>query len=459
MADPTNTPSDRSTASTNSVGRRSFIRGAGAGAALGLFAGCSGSGGGGGSTGESSGGGGGISETVTIGHLAPLNSPLGVGSMRAAEMAVSEINDDGGVADQTVEVITKDTRASPSEARTVAGELVRQEEVDAIVGTFSSEVTQSIMDLVAEFNTPLLVTGSAAPSTITEFVAADYERYKNTFRVGPINSHFQAEAISQYAGHLSDQQGWNTFAVVADDAEWTTVFRNRLVDMLREADFDVPMVTGLATDTSSFGSVLDDVAGTGADAMFRFFAHINGGPLAARWAQGEYEFGVEGVHVSAMLPSYYELTEGAAAYETTTQSGAAGVTDITSKTVPFTEAYMEQYAEAEDPPSKPMYMGYGTYDGIHVFRNAVERAGTVDQENNLDAIVDALLQTDFTGTAGQVQFYGPDETYAHDLREERNSDGQITNYPLTQWREEGALECVYPEIHRTTEHAAPPWMG
>ncbi len=239
MADPTSTPSDSSTAYTNSIGRRSFIRAAGASTALGLVAGCSGDGGGGG---ENHNGGGGISETVTIGHLAPLNNPLGVGSKRSAEMAVAEINDDGGIADQTVELVTKDTRASPSEARTVAGELVRQEEVDAIVGTFSSEVTQSIMDLVSEFNTPFLVTGSAAPSTVTEFVASDYERYKNTFRVGPVNSHFQAEVISQYAGHLSDRHGWNTFAVVADDAEWTTVFRNRLVDLLKEADLDVPMV-------------------------------------------------------------------------------------------------------------------------------------------------------------------------------------------------------------------------
>ncbi|NLV13622.1 ABC transporter substrate-binding protein [Haloarcula argentinensis] len=456
MADPTSTPSDRSTAYTNSIGRRSFIRAAGASAALGLFAGCSGDGGGGG---ENPDGGGGISETVTIGHLAPLNNPLGIGSKRSAEMAVAEINDDGGIADQTVELVTKDTRASPSEARTVAGELVRQEEVDAIVGTFSSEVTQSIMDLVSEFNTPFLVTGSAAPSTVTEFVASDYERYKNTFRVGPVNSHFQAEVISQYASHLSDRHGWNTFAVVADDAEWTTVFRNRLVDLLREADLDVPMVNGLATDTTSFGSVLDDVDEVGADAMFRFFAHINGGPMAARWAEGEYEFGIEGVHVASMLPAYYQLTEGAAAYETTTQSGAAGVTDITSKTVPFTESYMEEYGDADDPPSKPMYMGFVTYDAIHVFKNAAERAGTVDQENNLDAIVDALLQTDFTGTAGQVQFYGADETYAHDLREKRDSDGIITNYPLTQWREGGSLECVYPEGLRTAEHAAPPWMG
>ncbi len=91
--------------------------------------------------------------------------------------------------------------------------------------------------------------------------------------------------------------------------------------------------------------------------------------------------------------------------------------------------------------------------------NAAERAGTVDQENNLDTIVDALLQTDFTGVAGQIQFYGADETYAHDLREERDSDGIITNYPLTQWREGGSLESVYPEGLQTAEHAAPPWMG
>ena len=73
MADPTNTSSDRSTACTSNIGRRSFLRATGTSAALGLFAGCSGDE-------ADSGGGAGIAETVTIGHLAPLNNPLGVGS-------------------------------------------------------------------------------------------------------------------------------------------------------------------------------------------------------------------------------------------------------------------------------------------------------------------------------------------------------------------------------------------
>jgi branched-chain amino acid transport system substrate-binding protein len=410
--------------------------------------------------GTTDGGGSGISGPVTIGHLAPLNNPLGIGSTRSAEMAVASLREDGGIGGQEIELVTEDTRAAPSEARSVTQTLIREEEIDVLIGTFSSEVTQSIMDLVAEFKVPFLVTGSAAPSTITEFVKADYDRYKNTFRTGPINSNFQAEAMSQYAEHLSDTHGWNSFAFVADDAEWTTPFMSVLPGLLEDKGFEVPMQTALATDTTSFGSVLGNVAESGADSMFRFFAHINGGPMMGRWVQGQYEFGIEGIHVASMLPAWPQLTEGAGIYETTSQSGAGGVTEITPKTIPFKEAYASQFGDAENPPrGHPMYMGFNTYDAIHVWRDAAERAGTVDHENELDTIVDAMLGTDHTGVAGHVELYGPDAEYPHDVVEERGGDGTISNFPITQWRDEGALECVYPEQHKTADHVAPPWMS
>ncbi len=382
MADPTSTPSDRRTLSEQH--RTADSPAAGASAARGGTP-ARGDGGGGG---ENPDGGGGIAETVTIGHLAPLNDPLGVGSKRSAEMAVAEINDDGGIADQTVELVTKDTRASPSEARTVAGELVRQEEVDAIVGTFSSVVTRrrrtSCRSSTRRFWSP------APPRRVPHGVRRVRLRaLQNTFRVGPVNSHFQAEVISQYASHLSDRHGWNTFAVVADDAEWTTVFRNRLVDLLKEADLDVPMVNGLATDTTSSGRCLT-MWTRRARTRCSAASHSS---TAGRWrpAGAGRVRSARGVHVASMLPAYTSRRRrGGLRDDDTVRRGGCHRHHVEDG--PVHGGVQEAYGDADDPPSKPMYMGFVTYDAIHVFKNAAERAGTVDQENNLDTIVDALLR-------------------------------------------------------------------
>lgn len=433
---------------TTDIGRRRFLKAAGGGAAVAGLAGCSGDG-----------GGGGLPEgPITIGHLAPLENSLGVGSDRSGQMAVDALNEDGGVMDRDVEFVSADTRGAPSQAQTEAERLVQQEDVDVVVGTFVSEVTQAILDPIAEFGVPFIVTGSAAPSTVTDFIGQNYDRYRNFFRTGPINSNFQAEAMGDYADFLSDTHGWNSFAFLADDAAWTQPFSNILPGTLEDKGYDVVHQSRLSIETNDFSPVLSDVDESGADSIIRFFAHINGGPMLGEWHQLEYEFGVEGIHVTGMHPLFYQLSEGAATYETTSQSGAGGATAITENTMDFVESYRNRYSDADPPVQHPMYMGFNTYDAVNVYAAAVERASTWDYENSLDDIVDAMLRTDHTGVAGRIRIYGEDAEYPHDVRESRNDQGTIENFPITQWQPEGALECVYPEVYATADHMAPHWM-
>jgi len=447
MTNATNNTTGPSKNSKSSVGRRAFLGTVGSAAVATTVAGC-----------IEGRGGAGASGPLTIGHLAPLEISQGLGSDRSAKLAVDEINDDGGIADRDVEVVSANTRADPSTTHSETERLIQEEEVDVLVGTFSSEATQAILDLVGETGVPFLITGSAAPTSITEFIGQDYEGYKSVFRSGPINSNLQAEAMADYAEYLSDLHGWSSYGFLADDAAWTKPFSNLLPDKLESRGFDVVHEDRLSLGIDDFGPVVSDLSSADPDAVFRFFAHIIGGGLLGAWHQEQLEFGIEGIHVASMTPGFYEATEGAATYETTSQSGAAGVTDITDKTIPFVDAYQETYADDDDAPSLPMYMGFNTYDAIYVYKNAIERADTADYEGSLDDIVSALLETDHTGTAGQISFYGADSEYPHDLQETRDDDGKIANFPITQWRPEGEIECVYPEAYRTDDHVAPHWM-
>ncbi|WP_255682067.1 ABC transporter substrate-binding protein [Natrinema sp. SYSU A 869] len=427
------------------MGRRTFLGAAGVGAATTALAGCLSSGGG--------------NDGLTIGHLAPMSNPLGIGSKRTVDMAVEELNEDGGFNGEEAEVITKDTRTDPSEAQSVTEELIQQEDVDLLIGTFNSETTQSILDLTAEFDVPLMITGSAAPSLITDSVGSDYEKHKNVFRIGPINSDFQAESIADYCSYLNDRHGWDQVAFLRDQAEWTEPFGDQIPDLLSERDLEIVYQDALSIEGTDFGPVMSDVNESNADFVLRFFAHIDGGDMLTRWHEGQYDFGIEGVHVSGMLPSYNALYEGAATYETTSQSGAAGVAPITDHTQPFVEDYASRYQDAEDAPTQaPMYMGFNTYDAVHIFKEVVDSLETTNTRDNLDDFVGEMLDVEFTGVAGQVSFYGEDSDYPHDVREDRGEDGTIMNYPMTQWVGPEEVECVYPDQHRTADHQMPPWM-
>ncbi len=230
--------------------------------------------------------GGGGSDGLTIGHLAPMSNPLGIGSKRTVDMAVEELNDDGGFNGEQATVITKDTRTDPSEAQSVTEELIQQEDVDLLIGTFNSETTQSILDLTAEFDVPFMITGSAAPSLVTDYAGSDYDTYKNVFRIGPINSDFQAESIADYCAYLNDQHDWDRVAFLRDQAEWTEPFGEQIPGLLSERDLEIVYQDALSIEGTDFGPVMSDVNESDADFVLRFFAHIDGGDMLTRWHEG-----------------------------------------------------------------------------------------------------------------------------------------------------------------------------
>ncbi len=469
METDTSTTDDQGTDSGGRIDRRRFIELSGAGAAVSALAGClpspeDGESGTSTPTGTST-----AMQTPDgppdgnpkIGLMAPLSGSaqfVGTGAARSARIARDDINENGGIMDRDVELVEADTAASPSTAQGEVERLVNEEEVDMIIGTYVSEVTQSILDYTAEFGVPFVVAGSQAPSTVTDFIGQDYERYKNFFRVGPINSNFAAEAVAAYGNQQAQAYGWDTFAFVADRAAWTTPYNDILPSALKEMGYNVDYSERISIETENFSPILNDVNDSGAQAMFRFFAHINAVPMMAEWHERELPFMVEGVHVTSMLPEYPQLSQGASLYELTSQSAGGGTAAITDRTMPFVETYRERFADQGPPSSHPMYMGFSVYDGMLFWAQAINSAGTWDYENFLDNIVDAMLSQEMAGTAGNISLFGADAEYPHDAKPERNASGVIQNYPMTQWQEEGTLETVWPQAYKTADKLLPPWM-
>ena len=418
-------------------GRRGFLATAGTGAAAAL-AGCLG----GGEADE---------DVVTIGHLAPLELDMGIGSERSAEIAVDEINDDGGIMDTEVELISVDTAATPSEGTRQAEDLVGQENVDVLIGAHASEVALAIVEFVADAGIPFLTTGTAAPEIFTQHTAEDYETYKMVFRPGPTNSAYQVDELGEYAEYLNDEHGWTTFAQLAEEAAWTGFFTENLPPELEDRGFEVPYNERIASDTDDYTPILNSIEGEGADAVFKQFSLLPGTGMLSSWRANEYPFAQEGVSVPSMSPEYWNDTNGGCEFETTAESGAGGVAEITDRTGPFVSEYAARHSE--ERPTAPMYMGFSTYDAIYIYKEAVERAGTFDYREELDVIADELLETDFTGTVGPVRFGEPDSEFPNDVI--GGDDG--AQFPVTQWID-GGKECVFPREFATADHQLADWL-
>ena len=128
-------------------------------------------------------------EPIKIGALLAETGPasfLGAPEAKTLRMLVEDLNAKGGVNGRKIELIIKDTQASPEKAVSFAKQLIDEEKVFAVIGPSTSGETMQIKNLAEESKTPLL--SCAAAEVIVNPVA------KYVFKVAP-SDRYAAEMI------------------------------------------------------------------------------------------------------------------------------------------------------------------------------------------------------------------------------------------------------------------------
>src|SRR5687767_1240496 len=145
---------------------------------------------------EGGGGGGSSSSTtgdIVIGHFASMTgdtATFGVSADEGIKLAVTEINNGGGVLGRKVKVITTDDRSLSDEAKTAVERLINQDKVVALLGEIASSRSIAGAPVAQDAQIPMLSPGSTNPK-VTE--AGDY-----IFRACFIDP-FQGEALARFA--------------------------------------------------------------------------------------------------------------------------------------------------------------------------------------------------------------------------------------------------------------------
>jgi branched-chain amino acid transport system substrate-binding protein len=103
-------------------------------------------------------------ETVKIGAIFAVTGPasfLGAPEAKTAQMLVDEINDQGGIDGKQLELIVKDSGASPEKAISFAKQLIEEEKVIAIIGPSTSGETMKIKGICEQAKTILISCAAA----------------------------------------------------------------------------------------------------------------------------------------------------------------------------------------------------------------------------------------------------------------------------------------------------------
>jgi branched-chain amino acid transport system substrate-binding protein len=111
-------------------------------------------------------------ETIKVGAILAVTGPasfLGAPEAKTLEMLTEELNAKGGIGGKKIQLIIKDSGASPEKAISFTKQLIEEEKVFAIIGPSTSGETMAIKNLAEESKTILL--SCAAAEVIVKPVA------------------------------------------------------------------------------------------------------------------------------------------------------------------------------------------------------------------------------------------------------------------------------------------------
>ncbi|MHB8203424.1 MAG: ABC transporter substrate-binding protein [Desulfomonilaceae bacterium] len=375
-------------------------------------------------------------DTIKIGVIAPFKTSSGESLLNGARMAADEINAAGGVNGQKFELITANTEYKPQAGATAYKKLVLEDKCKVVFGTCSSGVAKAVMDQMARYKVPFISTG-AASEALSDQYKANKAKYKYWFRV----MHQSGELIDTIQRFIWDlpvqKMGAKRMAIMAENALWTRDMVKSAEKFFKEKGLETVYSEFFDGETKDFTPVFTKIMNAKADFICEISAHVDGAIYIKQWYDLKGPM-IGGNSATGESDRYWKDSGGKAVGETLVATGSFRV-PLTPKSIGFFDKYIELYKEA------PGYTSGYTYDAFYIYKEAVETAKTTDPEK----LVPILEKTDYVGTAGRWVF--------DDLHNAKYGPG-YRELPMTQWREDGSREVVWPANWATGEYKLPPWI-
>ena len=323
-------------------------------------------------------------ETIKIGGMAPLTGALaiyGVTTTNGAELAVKEINENGGILGQKIEYIMLDTKGDSTEAVMAYNKLV-DEKVAGIIGEITSKPTLAVAEVAVQDNMPLITpTGTQVDIT---------EAGPNVFRVCFTNP-YQGKVLAITS---KERLGADTVAVMLNNSsDYSDGITKAFIEESEKLGMKVMGVEGYSDGDKDFRPQLTKLAAMNPDVVL-IPEYYEQAALIATQAK---EVGVKSIFVGSDGWDGIAKTLDKSSYSAIENSyftNHFSMEDQSEKIQNFLKDYRETYKE---DPSAFSALGY---DAIYMMKSAIEKAGTTDKQK----VVDALKGIEYDGITGYLTF-------------------------------------------------------
>lgn len=323
-------------------------------------------------------------EPIRLGMATTLSGSIalfGEANRNAAQLAVAELNEAGGVLGRQVELIVKDDQAQPEVGAQLARDMIVSDGVSAMLGPVSSGVALAITEVAKERKVPFIVHTSN-----TE--ALTLEAYHDYFASVVPNTGMEARA---QAVDLA-QSDYQTWATIAPNYEFGQAQTGTFVETMTAENPDVEIVEQQWPELgeSDFQPFITSILSSGAEAVY---SPLFAGDLVTFTSQAANLGFFDQVYFTALyetdalreLGTDYDL-EGIRAYS------RCPFTIDTPEMATFVEAYEAEYG------MMPSDWACMAYDAVKLWAEVTEEAGSVDA----DAFADTVGGFEFTSLRGDI---------------------------------------------------------
>ncbi len=301
-------------------------------------------------------------DPVRVGLLISMSGSgglFGPPTNNAAQLAIEQINEKGGVLGRKLELVVGDDQTNPQIGAQETNRLVEQEKVEVLVGMHNSATRDAVKSIPARANKLYLYTPVYEGTDFAE----------NMFFLGEVPNQQLAPTIP----YMMELTGGKKWYLIGDDYVWPQVEVAAANKIIEESGGTVVGTEFVPLGTSDFSSSVNKIQAADPDLIF---APLVGGD-AVGFVKAAHDFGIQAKYLTPLMEenTVAGIGEQAAAGVFTALSYFWNLDTPAARA--FKPAYVDRFG-ADAPPQTSL--SEGVYEALNLWALAVEKAGSLDTE-------------------------------------------------------------------------------
>src|SRR5438132_1630728 len=300
---------------------------------------------------------------------------LGKNQHEGYQLCEKDLNAKGGLLGRRVQFVVYDDQSMPATAVRLYEKLITEDKVDAIMGPYSSPVTEAAVNVTEKYK-KVMVAPLAATTSIFK---------KNRKYIFMVIS--PAEVYLEGLIDMAAKRGLKTVVVVNEDTLFSKAAASGAVELAKKKGMRVVFQEAYPKGNTDFSALLTKIKATNADVIAAATYFDDAVAMTRQMRELNVNPKMYGVTVGGDLPEFYDTLKQNAEYI----YGATQWEPVLN--YPGNKEYFESYKK--EFGHEPSYHSTAGYSGCLVYAQAVKRAGSIDPEKVREQLLKLDMNTGF----------------------------------------------------------------